>query len=69
MDNQQFVNMTERRSGADRRDTDQSYDFPFIDSHGQLVTEERRKFARRVEERPQDKYNSNVKPSLSSLHR
>jgi len=68
MDNGQFINITERRSGTDRRDTDMSYDFPFIDSHGQLVTEERRKFARRVEERLQDKINTNAKPSLSSFH-
>lgn len=40
--------ITERRSGEDRRTTPAYYDFPFVDSHGHLVTEERRKLERRT---------------------
>ena len=37
----------ERRSGSDRRIVAIGLDFPFIDGHGHLVTEERRKSNRR----------------------
>lgn len=37
----------ERRSGVDRRMDAIGLDFPFIDSHGNLVTEDRRKTTRR----------------------
>ena len=37
----------ERRSGSERRAQAGGLDFPFIDSHGHLVTEERRKNNRR----------------------
>ena len=34
--------LKDRRSGSDRRSWQNSFDFPFVDSHGILVTEERR---------------------------
>ena len=42
---QQFSN--ERRSGTDRRYWECKIEFPYIDSHGTLVTEDRRKQQRR----------------------
>ena len=57
MQNNEYKNQ-ERRSGNDRRSIDIGLDFPFVDSHGLLVTEERRKWDRRenqeeaVEENP-----------------
>lgn len=47
MENEQANINIERRSGADRRDDSEAFDFPFIDSHGHLVTEDRRKYHRR----------------------
>jgi len=44
MENEQANINIERRSGADRRDDSEAFDFPFIDSHGHLVTEDRRKY-------------------------
>lgn len=38
----------ERRSGQDRRAHPEVLEFPFVDSHGHLVTEERRKEDRRT---------------------
>lgn len=40
-------NKEERRSGADRRIHAIGFEFPFIDSHGHLVTQERRQNSRR----------------------
>ncbi|HEC18893.1 MAG TPA: hypothetical protein ENI97_06065 [Gammaproteobacteria bacterium] len=37
----------DRRSGADRRSWECQLDFPYVDSHGTLVTEDRRKVAER----------------------
>jgi hypothetical protein len=37
----------ERRSGEDRRSWQCNLDFPYVDSHGTLVTEDRRKVAER----------------------
>jgi hypothetical protein len=34
---------TDRRSGRDRRSWECNLDFPYVDSHGTLVTEDRRK--------------------------
>jgi hypothetical protein len=39
---------TERRNGSDRRAQAILLEFPFIDSHGNLVTEERRNSERRM---------------------
>ena len=47
MDQNRQITAKERRSGADRRHMAIGFDFPFIDSHGHLVTEERRKSHRR----------------------
>lgn len=44
--NRQNINK-ERRTGADRRNMIVDFDFPFVDSHGQLVTEDRRQSERR----------------------
>jgi len=41
----------ERRSGIDRRLQAIGLDFPFVDSHGNLVTEERRQTDRRNPEK------------------
>ena len=40
-------NKEERRSGEDRRMHAIGFEFPFIDSHGHLVTQERRQNKRR----------------------
>lgn len=42
METDQRFGAKDRRSGSDRRTWQNGYDFPFIDSHGVLVTEERR---------------------------
>ena len=47
MDKNRHQIANERRSGVDRRLEAIGYDFPFIDSHGLLVTEDRRKSNRR----------------------
>jgi len=47
MQNQDNNRKSEKRSGTDRRARAIGLDFPFIDSHGNLVTEERRKSNRR----------------------
>ena len=44
------IEKNERRTGADRRATDVNFGFPFIDSHGNLVTEDRRIINRRTQE-------------------
>lgn len=38
---------SERRSGEDRRSWLCNLDFPYVDSHGTLVTQDRRKIAER----------------------
>jgi hypothetical protein len=43
MKNQPHMNISDRRSGNERRIYETDLGFPFVDSHGQLVTEERRK--------------------------
>jgi hypothetical protein len=41
---------SDRRSGNDRRSWECQLDFPYVDSHGTLVTEDRRRVAdRRIE--------------------
>ena len=41
---------SDRRSGEDRRSWECQLDFPYVDSHGTLVTEDRRRIVeRRVE--------------------
>ena len=47
MQNQDNHRKAEKRSGRDRRARSIGMDFPFIDTHGNLVTEERRKSDRR----------------------
>ncbi|WP_455220269.1 hypothetical protein [Kaarinaea lacus] len=48
MKNQQHNNgAINRRSGNERRIYEADLGFPFVDSHGLLVTEERRKFTDR----------------------
>jgi len=37
----------DRRSGSDRRSWECQLDFPYVDSHGTLVLEDRRKLAER----------------------
>lgn len=37
----------DRRTGRDRRSWECNLDFPYVDSHGTLVTEDRRKCAER----------------------
>ena len=37
----------DRRSGSDRRSWECQLDFPYVDSHGTLVLEDRRKVAER----------------------
>jgi len=67
MDNKHIADISERRSGSERRETTLDYDFPFIDGHGQLVTEDRRKYSRRIEERLQDNINVNDSPVISTI--
>ena len=55
MQNQDNNRNAEKRSGIDRRTRAIGLDFPFIDSHGNLVTEERRKFNRRKPEHSRSK--------------
>ncbi|MCI0506352.1 MAG: hypothetical protein L0Z73_09620 [Gammaproteobacteria bacterium] len=43
MKNQPHMNISDRRSGNERRIYETDLGFPFVDGHGQLVTEERRK--------------------------
>ena len=50
MQNQDGKRKDDKRSGSDRRAQAIGLDFPFIDSHGHLVTEERRKSNRRKTE-------------------
>jgi hypothetical protein len=45
----QHTHKQERRSGSERRTKTVSMDFPFVDTHGHLVTAERRKNDRRTE--------------------
>ena len=47
MENNHQKIANERRSGSDRRNTTIGFDFPYIDSHGHLVIEDRRKSDRR----------------------
>jgi len=47
MHNKSQRQSVERRSGTDRRSWVCQLEFPYIDSHGMLVTEERRKKQRR----------------------
>jgi hypothetical protein len=42
--------VSDRRSGNDRRSWECQLDFPYVDSHGTLVTEDRRRIVeRRIE--------------------
>ncbi|WP_455206192.1 hypothetical protein [Kaarinaea lacus] len=47
MKNQQHMEISDRRSGDERRTYETDLGFPFVDSHGLLVTEERRKVSER----------------------
>ena len=38
---------TDRRAGSDRRSWECQLDFPYVDSHGSLVTEDRRQIVER----------------------
>ena len=38
---------TDRRAGEDRRSWECQLDFPYVDSHGSLVTEDRRELVER----------------------
>ena len=40
--NQPLNSNEKRRDGSDRRRFDRQHNFPFVDGHGYLVTEERR---------------------------
>lgn len=42
MKNERRTGLANRRTGNERRIYHKNFGFPFIDSHGQLVTEERR---------------------------
>ncbi|MGD8569929.1 MAG: hypothetical protein PVJ39_17715 [Gammaproteobacteria bacterium] len=42
MKNERRTGLENRRTGNERRIYHKNFGFPFIDSHGQLVTEERR---------------------------
>lgn len=50
MQNQNNNRKNDKRRGTDRRAQAIGLDFPFIDGHGNLVTEERRKIDRRKSE-------------------
>jgi len=57
MQNTRTDRRDERRSGSDRRLQAVGLDFPFVDGHGNLVTEERRKSDRRSAKTLNDKKN------------
>lgn len=42
MKNERRTGLANRRTGNERRIYQKNFGFPFVDSHGQLVTEERR---------------------------
>ena len=47
MQDKKRQNPVERRAGKERRCWECEHEFPYIDGHGMLVTEERRKEPRR----------------------